>query len=60
MTVRIQRQSGPKCYMNARGRWTRNWEWILLDDENTCVGVFYKKAEAVAAAATMNAEDENA
>lgn len=43
----IRRQAGPHCYINARGRWTRNWEWVVTDKNGTCVGVFYKKSEAV-------------
>lgn len=46
--MNIRRQAGPRCYFNARGRRTRNWQWIVTDSDGYCIGVFATKAEAVA------------
>ena len=44
--MNIRRQAGPHCYINARGRRTRNWEWIMHDDQGNCLGVYKTKKEA--------------
>lgn len=44
--MNIRRQAGPHCYINVRGRRTRNWEWIMRDDQGNFLGVYKTKKQA--------------
>lgn len=53
---KVNRIAGRRFWLNSKGRWSRSWEYEVLDERGICLAVEERRNDAIAEAFKTFAE----